>query len=86
MFECLDYLESLLQDIINYGEERRNDHSALVSKLETYAFSAPADDNSGLPDKTGIEQLRLISTRHNPRSHKNGLMYITIQVSLRKHA
>ena len=47
------------RDIINYGEERRNDHSALVSKLETYAFSAPADDNSDLPDKTGIEQFAI---------------------------
>ena len=86
MFECLDYLESLLQDIINYGEERRNDHSALVSKLETYAFSAPADDNSGLPDKTGIEQFAIDQYRaHNPRSHETALMY-THRLAFRKHA
>ena len=86
LFECLDYLESLLQDIINYGEERRNDHSALVSKLETYAFSAPADDNSGLPDKTGIEQFAIDQYQEHiiREAIRNGFNVYYIQVSLQE--
>ncbi|NLO82777.1 MAG: chemotaxis protein CheA, partial [Clostridiales bacterium] len=59
LFECLDYLESLLQDIINYGEEQRNDHSILISKLETSAVSTSNKDDDRRPYKPGADRLMI---------------------------
>ncbi|NLO81893.1 MAG: chemotaxis protein CheA [Clostridiales bacterium] len=59
LFECLDYLESLLQDIINYGEERHKDQSILKSKLEASVGSVEDNHKPELAAATGPEGLTL---------------------------
>jgi len=86
LFECVDNLESLLKDIMDYGEERHNDLSTLLSELEACMGSTAGGHEERVSIKTDRQPLVMDQYQEHVvrEAMRTGFKAYYIQVKLRE--